>query len=109
MRLLRRPTDRHDTAYRLGVRTPTVAWRLSWRSAGPAGDDVSGVQRAHAGEEDGFGDTDLLELAEVQRLVGAVGPRVRVLGANESLHLGEFEKVCVAEAVFLARMGALHP
>ena len=41
-------------------------------------------------------------------VTGVEDPDTRAHGANESLHLGEFEKVCVAEAVFLARMGALH-
>jgi cysteinylglycine-S-conjugate dipeptidase len=41
-------------------------------------------------------------------VTGVEDPDTRAHGANESLHLGEFERVCVAEAVFLARMGALH-
>jgi acetylornithine deacetylase/succinyl-diaminopimelate desuccinylase-like protein len=40
-------------------------------------------------------------------VTGVEDPDTRAHGANESLHLGEFEKVCVAEAVFLARLGAL--
>ena len=42
-------------------------------------------------------------------VTGVEDPDTRAHGANESLHLGEFEKVCVAEAVFLARLGALRP
>jgi len=41
-------------------------------------------------------------------VTGVEDPDTRAHGANESLHLGEFGKVCVAEAVFLARMGHLH-
>src|SRR6476469_7998598 len=41
-------------------------------------------------------------------VTGVEDPDTRAHGANESLHLGEFEKVCVAEAVFLARLGALQ-
>ena len=41
-------------------------------------------------------------------VTGVEDPDTRAHGANESLHLGEFEKVCVAEAVFLARLGALR-
>ena len=41
-------------------------------------------------------------------VTGVEDPDARAHGANESLHLGEFERVCVAEAVFLARMGALR-
>lgn len=40
-------------------------------------------------------------------VTGVEDPDTRAHGANESLHLGEFERVCTAEAIFLARMGAL--
>ena len=40
-------------------------------------------------------------------VTGVEDPDTRAHGANESLHLGEFEKVCVAEAVLLARLGAM--
>ncbi|MDO5502189.1 MAG: dipeptidase [Actinomycetia bacterium] len=40
-------------------------------------------------------------------VTGVEDPDTRAHGANESLHLGEFEKVCVAEAILLARIGAL--
>jgi acetylornithine deacetylase/succinyl-diaminopimelate desuccinylase-like protein len=40
-------------------------------------------------------------------VTGVEDPDTRAHGANESLHLEEFEKVCVAEAVLLARLGAL--
>ena len=40
-------------------------------------------------------------------VTGVEDPDARAHGANESLHLGEFEKVCVAEALLLARLGAL--
>jgi acetylornithine deacetylase/succinyl-diaminopimelate desuccinylase-like protein len=41
-------------------------------------------------------------------VTGVEDPDTRAHGANESLHLGEFEKVCVAEAVLLARLGAMN-
>jgi acetylornithine deacetylase/succinyl-diaminopimelate desuccinylase-like protein len=42
-------------------------------------------------------------------LVTGVGdPDTRAHGANESLHLGEFERVCLAEAVLLERLGRLR-
>jgi len=48
------------------------------------------------------------EFPEAAILVtGVEDPDARAHGANESLHLGEFEKVCVPEAVLLARLGAL--
>jgi len=40
-------------------------------------------------------------------VTGVEDPDTRAHGANESLHLGEFEKVCVAEALLLARLGAM--
>ena len=41
-------------------------------------------------------------------VTGVEDPDTRAHGANESLHLGEFERVCVAEAVLLERLGLLH-
>ncbi len=38
-------------------------------------------------------------------VTGVEDPDTRAHGANESLHLGEFERVCVAEAVLLDRLG----
>ncbi len=40
-------------------------------------------------------------------VTGIEDPDTRAHGANESLHLGEFEKVCLAEAALLARIAAL--
>lgn len=40
-------------------------------------------------------------------VTGVEDPDSRAHGADESLHLGEFERVCVAEAALLARIGAL--
>jgi len=40
-------------------------------------------------------------------VTGVEDPDTRAHGANESLHLGEFERVCVAEAVLLERLGSL--
>ncbi|WP_460461328.1 M20/M25/M40 family metallo-hydrolase [Angustibacter peucedani] len=41
-------------------------------------------------------------------VTGVEDPDTRAHGANESLHLGEFERVCVAEAVLLERLAALR-
>jgi acetylornithine deacetylase/succinyl-diaminopimelate desuccinylase-like protein len=40
-------------------------------------------------------------------VTGVEDPDTRAHGADESLHLAEFERVCLAEAVLLARIGAL--
>ena len=40
-------------------------------------------------------------------VTGVEDPDSRAHGANESLHLEEFEKVCLAETLLLARLGAL--
>lgn len=40
-------------------------------------------------------------------VTGVEDPDSRAHGANESLHLAEFEKACQAEALLLARLGAL--
>lgn len=39
-------------------------------------------------------------------VTGVEDPDSRAHGANESLHLGEWERACVAEALLLARLGA---
>lgn len=38
-------------------------------------------------------------------VTGVEDPDARAHGANKSLHLGEFARVCEAEALFLARLG----
>jgi acetylornithine deacetylase/succinyl-diaminopimelate desuccinylase-like protein len=40
-------------------------------------------------------------------VTGVEDPDGRAHGANESLHLGEFERVCQAEALLLARLGVM--
>ena len=40
-------------------------------------------------------------------VTGVEDPDTRAHGANESLHLDEWERVCVAEAVLFARLGAM--
>jgi acetylornithine deacetylase/succinyl-diaminopimelate desuccinylase-like protein len=40
-------------------------------------------------------------------VTGVEDPDTRAHGANESLHLEEFARVCEAEALLLARLGAM--
>jgi acetylornithine deacetylase/succinyl-diaminopimelate desuccinylase-like protein len=40
-------------------------------------------------------------------VTGVEDPDTRAHGADESLHLGEFERVCLAEALLLERLGRL--
>ncbi|TWP37065.1 dipeptidase [Leekyejoonella antrihumi] len=42
-------------------------------------------------------------------VTGVEDPDTRAHGANESLHLGEFERVCLAEALLLERLGRMKP
>ncbi|MFZ1288143.1 MAG: dipeptidase [Candidatus Phosphoribacter sp.] len=42
-------------------------------------------------------------------VTGVEDPDSRAHGANESLDLADWEKACVAEAILLARMGAMRP
>jgi acetylornithine deacetylase/succinyl-diaminopimelate desuccinylase-like protein len=39
-------------------------------------------------------------------VTGVEDPDTRAHGANEGLHLAEFERVCVAEALLLQNLGA---
>ena len=40
-------------------------------------------------------------------VTGVEDPDARAHGPNESLHLGEFDRVCLAETLLLARLGAM--
>ena len=41
-------------------------------------------------------------------VTGVEDPDTRAHGTNESLHLDEWERACVAEAVLFARLAAMH-
>ena len=49
-----------------------------------------------------FPDAELL-------VTGVEDPDTRAHGANESLHLGEFARACLAEALLLTRLAAPGP
>ena len=42
-------------------------------------------------------------------VTGVEDPDTRAHGANEGLHLAEFERVCLAETLLLANLATLHP
>jgi hypothetical protein len=65
-----------------GRREQTRADRVDVAAVTDAGRGSVVRQRSEAGEQHGLGDAHLLELPEVQRLVGAVGPGVGVLHAG---------------------------
>ena len=53
---------------------------------------------------------DLLEVFPDAAILvtGVEDPDTRAHAANESLHLGEFERVCLAEALLLERLSTIE-
>jgi acetylornithine deacetylase/succinyl-diaminopimelate desuccinylase-like protein len=51
---------------------------------------------------------DIFPEAEIL-ITGVEDPDARAHGANESLHLAMFERVCVAEALLLSRLAGPSP
>ena len=78
--------------------TPLV--RAAWDGAEPVDIGVGGSIPFVAAFAERFPDAAIL-------VTGVEDPDTRAHGANESLHLGEFERVCVAETLLLARLGAV--
>ena len=77
-----------------------AAFRAAWDGAEPVDIGVGGSIPFVAAFAERFPDAAIL-------VTGVEDPDTRAHGANESLHLGEFERVCVAETLLLARLGAM--
>ncbi len=76
------------------------AFRDAWDGTEPVDIGVGGSIPFVAAFAEHFPDAAIL-------VTGVEDPDTRAHGANESLHLGEFEKVCRAEAFLLSRLGRM--
>ncbi|MGC5583618.1 dipeptidase [Ornithinimicrobium sp. W1665] len=77
-----------------------AAFRDAWDGTEPVDIGVGGSIPFVAAFAERFPDAAIL-------VTGVEDPDTRAHAANESLHLGEFERVCIAEALLLERLGAL--
>lgn len=75
------------------------SFRDAWDGQEPVDIGVGGSIPFVAAFAEKFPDAAIL-------VTGVEDPDSRAHGANESLHLAEFERVCLAEALLLERMGA---
>jgi acetylornithine deacetylase/succinyl-diaminopimelate desuccinylase-like protein len=76
-----------------------AAFREAWDGAEPVDMGVGGSIPFIAAFRDAFPDAAVL-------VTGVEDPDTRAHGANEGLHLGEFARVCLAEALLLRNLGA---
>ncbi|MBA2464957.1 MAG: dipeptidase [Nocardioidaceae bacterium] len=76
------------------------AFREAWDGTEPVHMGVGGSIPFIAAFAQRFPDAAIL-------VTGVEDPDTRAHAANESLHLGEFERVCVAETVLLERLGGM--
>jgi len=83
-----------------GPRYGTVrsALRTAWDGVSPVEIGVGGSIPAVSAFQAEFPDATIV-------VTGVEDPRTRAHGPNESLHLGEFARVCLAEALMLAGLG----
>lgn len=77
-----------------------AAFRDAWDGTEPVDIGVGGSIPFVAAFAERFPDAAIL-------VTGVEDPDTRAHGANESLHLAEFERVCTAEAFLLQRLGIL--
>ncbi len=77
------------------------AFRDAWDGTEPVDIGVGGSIPFVAAFAERFPDAAIL-------VTGVEDPDTRAHGANESLHLGEFERVCRAEAFLLERLGRMQ-
>ncbi|MDQ4085283.1 MAG: dipeptidase [Actinomycetota bacterium] len=76
-----------------------AAFRTAWDGTDPVDIGVGGSIPFIAAFAEAFPDASIL-------VTGVEDPDTRAHGANEGLHLGEFERVCVAEALLLQSLAA---
>lgn len=77
-----------------------AAFTDGWEGTEPVDTGIGGSIPFVAAFAEKFPDAAIL-------VTGVEDPDTRAHGANESLHLGEFERVCVAETILLERLGQL--
>ncbi|HEU4423791.1 MAG TPA: dipeptidase [Pilimelia sp.] len=77
-----------------------AAFREAWDGVDPVDIGVGGSIPFIATFQEMFPDAAIL-------VTGVEDPDARAHGPNESLHLGEFARVCLAEALLLARLGGV--
>jgi acetylornithine deacetylase/succinyl-diaminopimelate desuccinylase-like protein len=75
-----------------------AAFREAWDGTAPIDMGMGGSIPFIAAFQEAFPDAAVL-------VTGVEDPDTRAHGANEGLHLGEFARVCLAEALLLARLG----
>jgi acetylornithine deacetylase/succinyl-diaminopimelate desuccinylase-like protein len=75
-----------------------AAFKEAWDGTDPVDMGVGGSIPFIAAFRDAFPDATVL-------VTGVEDPDTRAHGANEGLHLGEFERVCLAEALLLNNLG----
>ena len=77
------------------------AFEEAWDGTPPVDMGVGGSIPFIAAFSEAFPEASVL-------VTGVEDPDTRAHGANEGLHLGEFERVCLAEALLLDRLGRLR-
>ena len=77
-----------------GYEAARAAFREAWDGTAPVDMGIGGSIPFIAAFRDAFPEATVL-------VTGVEDPDTRAHGANEGLHLAEFERVCVAEALLL--------
>jgi acetylornithine deacetylase/succinyl-diaminopimelate desuccinylase-like protein len=78
-----------------------AAFREAWGGTDPVDMGIGGSIPFIAAFAEAFPDASVL-------VTGVEDPDTRAHGANEGLHLGEFERVCLAEALLLRNLAGLR-
>ncbi|HZD97684.1 MAG TPA: dipeptidase, partial [Micromonosporaceae bacterium] len=78
-----------------------AAFRDAWDGTDPVDIGVGGSIPFIATFQEMFPDAAIL-------VTGVEDPQARAHGPNESLHLGEFARVCLAEAMLLRNVAAVR-